>query len=794
MVNTGAQFFAASRETVSNTITFAPPRVQARTAQSGGGGGASSFDASGVKTITATILTNGGGNTACDGSGGYGVNGALGSAVAISGAAGTANVCGVQASGVVATNAGASTTVFILAGTSTGALTSSTSTVASAFAGYQITVVTGGTSQTRIITGYTTGRQVTVHLAFSAAPVASESAYTVTSMGFATSGTVVSKTSNSIFKLATTATTDSSYYKGMSITIGAETKTITAYAANTRTVTISGAFVDASGTYYITEADTVANGGYAEAATVDTKTRTCSFPDMIIDAYGENYVLRYTVVMVNGNVYHLAAYTVDSNPIDVAGHAVEVLVTTEADGWIADAVPTTNGVIKMKDEAGTLITSDKLTGCCRATASIHTNHKGTYNAIANGALTVGTVEGFTSGVATYDAIKMDHYGLGYRLTYTPECSDSTETAQTTIKGATIAVQSASTLFDVEGQAHHIEVNHFMSGWVNDRANTNAVTVRVVNDGGGAANQPGSLLTDDDLSGVDRIQVTVTQRPQINDNKLAVASYAYDTAPAGDGATSYKDAAASKLTDGVLAGAHVVGGVSIGHYTSASVVGVPKATTLTVTFTLGAESYLNTATIGYIHAPSVSFEPHLSQLVFAPSQIVITTAPTSGVFSTGATLSTSGINPFKIDESCTTCTRNEITWTAARQKVKFVKMIFTGPSSGTYYMLDEIFFTSGYSGGAGTFSEYESAIALVVNGIATFSNLKFDRYCHECKWTYTANVPVPTQRAKVRAEVCPDATCNNAVQPAATHYVETATFPVDQLIYKRTLTLEKIAAA
>ena len=708
VVDKGANFFAGRLGSVGAVVGFSPPRIRAFKA--GGSAVPESMDASGIKTITATITTNGGTitNTAA---GGYGVAGALSASATLT--------CGLVSIGVVAT---ANTAVSFTLPSGDG-LGGTTSTTAGAYVGYQITVVTAGVSKTRLITAYTTGRVVTVATAFTATPTTA-SAYSVSQEGFSTTGTISATTSTSVFTLATTASTTDDYYNGMSVTVGAETRTIADYAGVTRQVTITGVFGSSpSGAYHISEADLATGDGYAAAAGGDTKLRVCAFPDMYIDAYGEGYVLTYTVTMINGADY-VTAYSVAAPTIAVSGNAMNVLETQEAEGWVVETVPTTNGILKLTDAADTDITNDKLTGCCTATASIHTNHKDLYNMVVSstgdGALTGSDLtEAFTSGVSTFNGMKIDHYGKGYRLTYTPKCTAETVIQQNAIKTAAITVQSDSSLFEVAGTGHHFEVHHYNTNWVNDRTNTNTVTVRVVDDGGGGTSQPGTLITDDDVHGIDRIQVTVHQRPQINNNLISVASYAYTSGtPIGDG-TLYKDAGVSKLTDGVYTGQYASGGVAKGPYEDASVVGWPRATSTTITFTLSTPTYLNTATIGYIHSPSADYEPHLSALVYAPSQIVVSTAGADSVYTTGWTfknLAGGGSAPSNtlIDETCGftgatanpagTCGRNEVTWVAAKSDVKYIRLTITGPSSGTYYMLDEVFFTTGYGGGAGTFNE------------------------------------------------------------------------------------------
>jgi len=103
------------------------------------------------------------------------------------------------------------------------------------------------------------------------------------------------------------------------------------------------------------------------------------------------------------------------------------------------------------------------------------------------------------------------------------------------------------------------------------------------------------------------------------------------------------------------------------------------------------------------------------------------------------------------------------------------------------MLDEVSFTEGYAGGAGEFVDYTEAVGTVNNGIVTFTNLKYDRYAVDIKWTITANVPVSHQT--VQHKTCYNGNaCSSA---AANAYVETNAFPVDQVVFKRSLTVEKV---
>ena len=58
--------------------------------------------------------------------------------------------------------------------------------------------------------------------------------------------------------------------------------------------------------------------------------------------------------------------------------------------------------------------------------------------------------------------------------------------------------------------------------------------------------------------------------------------------------------------------------------------------------------------------------------------------------------------------------------------------------------------------------YETAVAYVKSGVATFTGLSYDRYCHNCIWKYTANVPVAAQRATMRGEYCQNGACGTTL--------------------------------
>ena len=381
-VDNGANYFAGRTAETTGTIGFAPPRVQAKT---GGGAAPFSFDSSGLQVITASIATNGGANTQCNGNGGANTAGSLTAGTTCGrldiGVIGTANTASSftlasSASTVADSYKGSQITVtssingvsqsadltgggislsgspsdgsYTLADTQVTIQVGSASTKGSFASGNVMTVVvssnsitsitildagsgflatnvlrlagadiggaTGNTditlsndflepmtkSETRTITGYTNARVVTVSPAFSTygttlTPL-STSAYTVFQMDFSTTGAVGTVTTQSQFKLANTAATVAHYYRGMTITIGGESRTISSYQDD-RTVITSSAFsvhtVTAADAYFITEANLAANEGYADAAVTQTKTRVCSFPSIIFDTYGEGYVLRW---------------------------------------------------------------------------------------------------------------------------------------------------------------------------------------------------------------------------------------------------------------------------------------------------------------------------------------------------------------------------------------------------------------------------------------------------------------------------------------------------------------------
>merc|ERR1712159_837543 len=96
-------------------------------------------------------------------------------------------------------------------------------------------------------------------------------------------------------------------------------------------------------------------------------------------------------------------------------------------------------------------------------------------------------------------------------------------------------------------------------------------------------------------------------------------------------------------------------------------------------------YLNTVTIGYIHAPLATMEPHdSSNLVYAPSSIAISWSADGASYTTLTTLTS--LQP----GSCDYCIHNEVVFTASQAGVRYVKLVVTGPSDAgaPSYMLDE----------------------------------------------------------------------------------------------------------
>ena len=508
--------------------------------------------------------------------------------------------------------------------------------------------------------------------------------------------------------------------------------------------------------------------------------------------------------MVSGTTYQTVS-TEDSGTIGVAGNAMDVIINTHfatknavldnmagsalQDTLVVNTVPTTASVLHLKQEDNAQLTSDRLSGCCRVVASIKTNHLGTFNQISNGVITAGATESFSSAVATYDQITIDAYGNNYVLLFTPECSASTHARVNDMKnggqlsGSTSPITRDSNALAVAGSAAYFALSMYKTGWVNDRGNGFASIVARAYD---AQDQ---LITTDKYSGIDKLAIKVTKRPANHGGTITVGSYTTSPTPDAHGSL-YKDGSNAKLKDGAFVS---------DTYTDALAVGWAKATSATLTFDLtgsATTTYFNTITIGYIQATQATMEPHSSDLVYAPTSIQISASADGATYETLTTLSS-------LTSSCDYCIHNEVVYAAAKAGVRYVKLFVTGPTAAaaTSYMFDEISFTSGYSGGAGTFNDYTKAVATISNGLATFTDLSFDRYSYEGKWTFTSNVPVVAHKINFRTcydgAVAPsgcaalgyDGTSTAAVANDAA--VQTPLFNVDQLIYKRTMTIEKV---
>jgi hypothetical protein len=681
-------------------------------------------------------------------------------------------------------------------------------------------------------------------------------------------GVVSAVTNGGSFTLATaTALAIADYYKGRYITIGSETKQITGYSAgrvvtcaafttaptagatayhihyrSAQETTDSGQ-IDVSGNAMKTVAATEGYGWVAGttagpttapvlqmqdnsgAQITDDKLSGCCQTVASIAVNHKRSFNGHSAGTVGYNTWAFASGVATMKdgtncpPAGTTGTPCGVYINNWGQGYRLRYTPTCSAITTTQQTAVqgaaiSVLSDNDATGTLTAVTSgtsftLASNAEPTLNYYNNRYI---TISGVTKQITAYSATRVVTVGAAFSPTPT--------TASTYVISQGQHPYSTPT-FDVAGTATRIQVYLYKTGWVNDRANSNAnLYVKVTNNAG--------TVQADDVSGVDRLAVKVTTRPTANDGFITVSSYAYTSGtPLGDN-TNFKDASVNKLTDGKLAGSELRAGdlndracpsficmTQMGYFSDDHVVGWPKATSSTITFTLPSVQYLNTVTIGYIYAPGTcsdgqtatpgtncegnGYQPYLgsSYIVYPPSQIVITTSEDGTTWNTGTTLSNGAGNPLATP-TCEYCIRHEVTWTASTTNVRYVRLAITGPTdaSADYYMLDEVFFTSGYSGGAGTWGDATKAVALPSAGTATFTNLNFDRYSLQGKWKVFASVPVPQQA--VQYQTCYDgAACGTAAGASgagsnAQAWAETDAFNVDQLVYKRTITVEAVA--